>query len=190
MNRIILTIMIFTAIVAGCTEYKMNHCKCDDMPSQEAGTGLIVGTAAQNSENDSLVSAWKTGSGVVTSDENNIFGIVNSDGSPIDFSKYSVLFKRTSGNGSTKFLRDVTKDDNAKKYVYTITNLQCNYFEDYLGTINLVIIPKIEDGYYVEIIEKHAWWIHHKIKKESLMKTCIFKEDSDGSWKLESETKH
>ena len=74
--------------------------------------------------------------------------------------------------------------------MYTITNLQCDYFQDYLGTINLVLIPKIEDGYYVEIIEKQAWWIHHKIKKESLMETYIFKEDSDGSWKLESETKH
>ncbi len=186
MNRIIITVMIVSAIITGCTEYKMNHCNCDDMPAQEVGTGLIVGTATQNSENDSLVSAWKIGSGVVTSDENNIFGIVNKDGSPIDFSRYSVLFKKTFGNGSTKFLRDVTKDDNAKKYVYTITNLECDYFLDLLGNINLVIIPKIEDGYYVEIIEKNARWIHHKIKKDALMETYIFKEDTDGNWKLES----
>lgn len=41
MNRIILTIMIFTAIVAGCTEYKMNHCNCDNMP-QSKDSGIIV----------------------------------------------------------------------------------------------------------------------------------------------------
>lgn len=186
MNRIIL-IIIATAIVAGCTEYKMKHCKCDDMSAQEAVTGLIVGTAIQNNENDSLVSAWETGSGVITSNDNNIFGIVNNDGSPIDFSKYSVLFHRTfSGGCRVIFLRDVEKDSNAKKYVYTVNNLKCGYCEEGFININLVIIPKIEDGYYVEIIEKNAQWIHHKIKEESLMGTYIFKEDTDGSWKLES----
>ena len=75
-----------------------------------------------------------------------------------------------------------------KKYVYTVNNLKCGYCEEGFININLVIIPKIEDGYYVEIIEKNAQWIHHKIKEESLMGTYIFKEDTDGSWKLESAT--
>ena len=167
-------------------------CKgCDDMPLQEAGTGLIVGIAKQDSEIDSVPSVWSARGGVVTSDDNNIFRLTDNDGLAIDFSKYSVLFQYTSTGGCfAVFLRDVVKDDNNKKYIYTITDLRCGNLEPLYGHLNIVIIPKIEEGYSVEIIEKTARWVHHKIKNEYLNWTYVYKKDSDGSWKLESKTKH
>ena len=161
------------------------------MPEETDGTGLIVGLGQKTYHDNSYYTRYGIVD-VITSEDHNILKIKHLNDTPIDFSKYSVLCMRSQGSGcDMRYMRDVSVDKESKKYTYTVTMLECGEYKVFLNpSDNIVIIPKIEDGYTVEIQLKEAYWIRHKIKYESLRRTFIFKEDTDGSWKLESETKY
>ena len=161
------------------------------MPEETDGTGLIVGLGQKTYHDNSYYTRYGIVD-VITSEDHNILKIKHLNDTPIDFSKYSVLCMRSQGSGcDMRYMRDVSVDKESKKYTYTVTMLECGEYKVFLNpSDNIVIIPKIEDGYTVEIQLKEAYWIRHKIKYESLRRTFIFKKDADGSWKLESETKH
>lgn len=197
MKKIIILISILAVIICFTSCVNSNPCKgCDEMPEETDGTGLIVGLGQKTYHDTSYYindkPIWYGIVDVITSEEHNTNKIKHINGTSIDFSKYSVLCMGSQGGGcDIRYMRDVSVDKEAKKYTYTVTMLECGGYEVLLNpSDNIVIIPKIEDGYTVEIQLKEAYWIHHKIKDESLICTYIFKEDTDGSWKLESETKH
>lgn len=185
-----LMIALLIALICFSSCVNSDPCKgCDEMPEETDGTGLIVGLGEKTYHD----SNYRYGLvDVVTSEIHNTSKIIHLNGDSIDFSKYSVLCMGAQGVGcNIRYLRDVSVDKEAKKYIYTVTMLECGNYLVFLDpSDNIVIIPKIEEGYTVEIQLKEAYWIHHKIKNEHLKWTYIFKEDSDGSWKLESETKH
>ena len=197
MRKIIISVSILISLACLTSCMNQDPCKgCDEMPEETDGTGLIVGLGEKTYHDSSYminnIPIWYGLVDVVTSETHNASKIRHVNGDSIDFSKYSVLCMGAQGGGcNIRYLRDVSVDKEAKKYIYTVTMLECGNYLVFLDpSDNIVIIPKIEDGYTVEILLKEAYWIHHKIKKEHLKWTYIFKEDSDGSWKLESETKH
>ena len=192
---ILISILVVTICFASCVN--SDPCKgCDEMPEETDGTGLIVGLGEKTYHDSSYminnIPIWYGLVDVVTSETHNTSKIRHLNGDSIDFSKYSVLCMGAQGGGcDIRYMRDVSVDKEAKKYTYTVTMLECGGYKVFLNpSDNIVIIPKIEDGYTVEIQLKEAYWIRHKIKYESLRRTFIFKEDTDGSWKLESETKY
>lgn len=192
MKKIILLISILAVIICFTRCVNSDPCKgCDEMPEETDGTGLIVGLGQKTYHDNSYYTRYGIVD-VITSEDHNILKIKHLNDTPIDFSKYSVLCMRSQGSGcDMRYMRDVSVDKESKKYTYTVTMLECGEYKVFLNpSDNIVIIPKIEDGYTVEIQLKEAYWIRHKIKYESLRRTFIFKEDTDGSWKLESETKY
>lgn len=67
----------------------------------------------------------------------------------IDFSQNSVLTYYQTYTTGYKILRDVSRDDNAKTITYTITRFKCSSGNDNTLGENMVVIPKIPDGYKV-----------------------------------------
>ena len=197
MKKIIILISILIVTICFTSCVNSDPCKgCDEMPEETDGTGLIVGLGEKTYHDSSYminnIPIWYGLVDVVTSETHNTSKIRHLNGDSIDFSKYSVLCMGSQGGGcDIRYMRDVSVDKEAKKYTYTVTMLECGGYKVFLNpSDNIVIIPKIEDGYTVEIQLKEAYWIRQKIKYESLRRTFIFKEDTDGSWKLESETKY
>lgn len=73
----------------------------------------------------------------------------------IDFTKYDVLGKSTVNRGSkSSYRREVRRDDQNKKIIYTITEQYCQKASPVDGQGNFVIIPKVPADYRVE-------YIHH-----------------------------
>lgn len=69
----------------------------------------------------------------------------------IDFTRYTLLGKYTSGAGcSATYDRQILKDDNRKKLIYRIIVQYEGYCKMNLASFNWVIIPKLENGYSVE----------------------------------------
>jgi hypothetical protein len=69
----------------------------------------------------------------------------------IDFTKYSLLGKKTSGGGcSATYNRLILQDNNEKKLIYKITVQYKGSCSMLLASWNWVIIPKLEKGYSVE----------------------------------------
>lgn len=69
----------------------------------------------------------------------------------IDFSKYSLLSKRTNGGGcSAIYQRKVLKDTKNRKIIYEIWVEYEGTCEMLLGSRNWAIIPKISDNYTVD----------------------------------------
>jgi len=68
----------------------------------------------------------------------------------IDFSKYSLLSKRTNGLCSATYARKVLKDIDNKKIIYKISVTYEGSCEMLVGSRNWAIVPKIPDDYNVE----------------------------------------
>jgi len=69
----------------------------------------------------------------------------------IDFTKYSLLGKHTSGGGcSATYHRQILQDNNGKKLIYRIIVHYEGTCSMNLASWNWVIIPKLENGYSVE----------------------------------------
>jgi len=152
-------------IIAGLLFFSCEK-KCK-LPDQVIGTGEIVFNAEVipvfANLSDELYSYGQKG--YIINSENEcikneiIFELKVSydDGQtfePIDFTIYTVLGKHADGGCMVRFVRDVTKNDILKKYVYTITVFQCGgcYSQD--ESMNWVLVPKIPEDYTVEFVVK------------------------------------
>jgi len=152
----ILTLFFFS--FASCDRIPFNK-YCRNMPRAiEGGTGEII----NNVLFEKIYVVLKEGQ-IITSDSLNIFGLTISFDNgvtyiPIDFSKYSVLGKYAEGNSWELFFdRNVTKNIQKQKYIYTIRVISCGDWE--VGaSMNWVLIPKIEDNFSVEFIVEHKQW--------------------------------
>ena len=156
----IIVILIFN--VPSCQEKLDIYKVCNNIPEQIIGTGLIVSDALIpyiNESNFSLIKEYY----IINSEEENIHNIkVSYDNGqnfePIDFVHYTVLGKHTQSGCIVRWLRDVSKNDKLKKYVYTITVVNCGNCHSRDASMNWVLIPKIEDDYTVEfIVNKKRW---------------------------------
>ena len=176
MNKIITTIMIVTTIATGCTEYKMNHCNCDNMP-QSKDSGIIVENVILRRFNQDPNIQYTfpkefTELKITNDQENEKYNfMVSFDNGvsfkPIDFNKYSILGYPISGSSPQTFERDVIKEDANHKYIYKINAITCDYFMDIVLDFNIVLIPKIEDGYTTEFVINYVRWQNGKRKNVS-----------------------
>jgi len=136
--------------------------KCK-LPDRTIGTGEIVSDALVRETNWWELLGFNSYSRegyIINSEEENIFDLKVSydDGQtfePIDFTIYTVLGKKASGGGcGIIFVRDVSKNDILKKYVYTITVFQCGDCFKSGESMNWVLVPKIPEDYTVEFVVK------------------------------------
>ena len=68
----------------------------------------------------------------------------------IDFSTYTLLGKYTVSDGEPKYYkREVIKDENRKKYIYSIF-IKCKNNYKAALSMNWVLVPKLPEGYSVE----------------------------------------
>lgn len=67
----------------------------------------------------------------------------------IDFDTYSLLGLYADGACSTSFDRIVEKDENIKKYTYTVGVNTCGNCESLRFSMNWVLVPKLPDDYTV-----------------------------------------
>ena len=73
----------------------------------------------------------------------------------IDFSQHSLLgFWVTGGGCDVKYIREVTRKDDAKKYVYRIKVKECGSCDMLRYDANLVLVPQVPDDYSVEFIKQ------------------------------------
>ncbi len=70
----------------------------------------------------------------------------------IDFNEYTLLGFWTTGQCETKFIREVLKNETDNKYTYTITVKDCGTCKSERYDANLVLVPKISDGFMVDFI--------------------------------------
>lgn len=74
----------------------------------------------------------------------------------IDFTKYSLLGVNTFTTCNFKIIKNVSVDDAAKKYTYSIEINECGNCTEQTYNQNWVVIPKIKSGYSVDfIIERY-----------------------------------
>ena len=149
-------------IIAGLLFFSCEK-KCK-LPDQIVGTGEIVYNALVGQffidPFDALKYHYGNEGYIINSEEENIFDLKVSydDGQtfePIDFTIYTVLGKRASSGGcKVRFVRDVKKNDISKKYIYTITVLQCGNCFSQDEIMNWVLVPKIPEDYTVEFVVK------------------------------------
>ena len=73
----------------------------------------------------------------------------------INFSKYTLLSQETTGSGcETHFIKNLKKDDQNKKIIYTVTVEEIGSCEPLEFSKNWIITPKIPDNYIVEFYVK------------------------------------
>ncbi len=73
---------------------------------------------------------------------------------PIDFSKYTLLGKRTEGGCRLYNKRKVIDDKVNKQYIYEIKVKQCGICKRLVTNMNWVLVPKLPPGYSVKFIIK------------------------------------
>ena len=70
----------------------------------------------------------------------------------IDFNEYSLLGFWATGQCETKFIREVLKNETDKKYTYKIKIKDCGTCKSERYDANLVLVPKIPDGFIVDFV--------------------------------------
>lgn len=76
----------------------------------------------------------------------------------IDFSKYSLLSKRTKGGGcSDHYRRRVYNDPSRKVILYEVIVEYVGTCEKLCGNFNWVVVPKIPEDYTVEFVVKEVY---------------------------------
>jgi hypothetical protein len=68
----------------------------------------------------------------------------------INFDKHSLLGFWITGKCEADFIREVLKDEENMKYIYSVKIKECGWCDRARIESNLVLIPKIEDNYSVE----------------------------------------
>jgi hypothetical protein len=68
----------------------------------------------------------------------------------IDFNTNSLLGFWATGQCETKFIREVSANETDQKYVYEITVKECGTCKSERYDPNLVLVPKLPDGYSVD----------------------------------------
>lgn len=143
MKNIFFLIIIFLSL----------SCKKEcELPEETIGSGLIVSNGSII--DTTLFLGIESKDYVIRTDSQNVFNLkVSFDNNltkdSIDFSKYTVLGKYASGQCRVVFERDVSKNKEQKKYIYTIRVKECGNCESITGYINWVLIPKIEEDFSV-----------------------------------------
>ncbi len=70
----------------------------------------------------------------------------------IDFNTHTLLGLYADGTCNVGFDRIVNRDDDLKKYIYTVSVNACGMCESLRFSMNWVIVPKLPDDYTVEFI--------------------------------------
>lgn len=70
----------------------------------------------------------------------------------IDFYEYSLLGFWATGRCETKFIREVSKNETNKKYTFKIKVKDCGTCKSERFDANLVLLPKIPDGFIVDFV--------------------------------------
>ena len=70
----------------------------------------------------------------------------------IDFNEYSLLGFWTTGQCETKFIREILSNETDKKYTYKIKVKDCGTCKSIRYDANLVLVPKIPDGFIVDFV--------------------------------------
>ncbi|MPR36020.1 hypothetical protein [Salmonirosea aquatica] len=73
----------------------------------------------------------------------------------LDFTQYDLLGLTTVNKGQhSTYLRNVQRDESAKKVTYTVTERYCKRSSPVEGQGNFVLVPKVPSGYSVEYVRK------------------------------------
>jgi len=161
------TITVMFSISVSCDRgFDEANKGCKKFPEKGTISGLIINNAIVSTSYWGLYTPPKENM-VITTDSLDLLVRFDNEAtkSPIDFSKYSVLGKYASGDGCrVVYNRDVTKYLEIKKYIYKITVIECGNCLTGDQSMNWVLIPKIEDGFSVEIIVENMQWNNGRMK--------------------------
>ena len=78
------------------------------------------------------------------------FPCVNFQPESVDFSTYTLLGNYAQGGCDVAFTRSVIRDDNSKKYSYTVTVREAGSCKKLGFSMNWVLVPKLPPGYAVD----------------------------------------
>ncbi len=76
----------------------------------------------------------------------------SADTPDIDFDVYSLLGFWSTGQCEAKFIREILNNETDKKYIYKIKVKDCGTCKSERYDANLVLVPKIPDGYIVDFV--------------------------------------
>jgi hypothetical protein len=76
----------------------------------------------------------------------------SADPPDIDFNEYCLLGFWATGQCETKFIREILKNETGKKYTYKIKVKDCGTCKSERYDANLVLAPKIPDGFIVDFV--------------------------------------
>jgi hypothetical protein len=145
-NKVILLLLL---IFCSCGEKDLN---C----SEDRNSGIIVESVYFDDWclNDFMDQSF------VISDQAQLDSIIGSssceegvDSPDIDFALYTLLGIYAGGGGcSGSFIREVTRDESAHKFVYEVEVKECGMCSMYFFSMNWVLVPKLPEGWTVEFI--------------------------------------
>jgi hypothetical protein len=106
------------------------------------------------SENEKLV--IKSSSELLNITDSNCYNLpeagYSSTSPDIDYNEYSLVGFWTTGQCETKFIREVIKNETDKIYTYKIKVKDCGSCKSERYDANLVLVPKIPDGFIVDFV--------------------------------------
>lgn len=143
---------IFIFIITVLFLFSCNPDRKCKLPEQDIETGMIVSNALVS--HPLITGEMRDKEHIIRSDSENIYSLQVSfdEGKSfqnIDFSQYTLLGKRASGQCHVHFERDVSVNVEQKQVLYIIRIRQCGTCKKFLELMNWVLIPKIPDDYNV-----------------------------------------
>jgi hypothetical protein len=138
-NLNLLFTLIFCLFIISCKK---------DCGRENINEGIII-----NDFNYTCTPHWYEGKSFIIKDYY-AFSLLTGDHCNIkleapDFSKHTLLGLYASGNCNSKFTKSVEKFESEKRYHYKITVYECGSCRKDRKSINLVLVPKIEEDWIV-----------------------------------------
>lgn len=88
---------------------------------------------------------------IITNDSQLVNAFVGGCTPPsIDFNNHTILGLYTTGKCEVKYIREVIRNEEDKKYEYTVTLKQCGLCKRAALSYNWVIVPKLPNGWTVD----------------------------------------
>ena len=149
--RILFAILIFAGLFSSCS--KSPKCWGNDRNKGIINTSILINCFPTTYQDNFIIT---TDSAYQKIFSDTLTGQTVCNLPTIDFSTYSLLGQRASGQCEIKFIREATRIDSEKKYHYKVTAKSCGLCKKEAFGDNWVTVPKVPSGWTVtfEIDEK------------------------------------
>ena len=149
--RILRTILLSTTLFYSCS--KSPKCSGYDINKGIINSAILINCIPAGYQENFVIT---TDSAYQKTFLNDATGQPTCNLPKIDFSTYSLLGQRASGQCDVKFIREVTRVDSERKYHYKVVAKNCGACKKETYSDNWVTVPRVPNGWTVtfEAVQK------------------------------------